>query len=141
MTALCDTSALVNLFVPSAYTPALRAWLKQRRPVLTVSDFAAGEFAAAMSRKHRLGELSVDDVRRVLNVFDIWREAQTAAIATEAADIRIAGSFVRRFETKLALPDALHLAIASRLGCALLSFDQRQRAAAGMLGVALEGIG
>lgn len=141
MTALCDTSALADLFVPSAHTPALRAWLKQRRPVLTVRDFAAGKCAAAMSRKHRLGELSVNDARRVLNVFDSWREAQTAAIATEAADIRIAGSFVRRFATKLALPAALHLAIASRLGCARLSFGQRQRAAAGMLGVALEGIG
>ncbi len=133
--ALCDTSALVDLFALSANSPFIRAWLKERRPVLGVSDFASGEFAAAISRRLRLSEMTEADARRILGVFDGWRAAQTLAVATEAADIRVADSFVRRFETKLALPEAIHLAIASRLGCPLISFDQRQIAAAEMLGV------
>jgi len=135
---LSDTSVLVDLFVPSADSARIRTWLKQRRPVLGVSDFAAGEFAAAISRKLRLAELSEADARRILDVFDAWRAAQTTAIATEASDIRVAAAFVRRFETKLALPDAIHLAVAGRLGCALVSFDRRQSQAAEMLGVAVE---
>jgi hypothetical protein len=141
MVVLCDTSVLVDLFVPSANSARIRAWLKQRRPVLRVSDFVVGEFAAAISRKHRLGDLAEPDARRILGVFDTWREAQTEAIATLASDIRVAGSFVRRFETKLALPDAIHLAIAHRLGCALVSFDDRQVVAARLLGVAVEETG
>lgn len=135
---LSDTSALVDLFVPSANSARIRSWVKERRPVLAVSDFAAGEFAAAISRKLRLAEIIEDDTRRVLDVFDAWRAGQTTAIATEAVDIRVAASFVRRFETKLALPDAIHLAIASRLKCTLVSFDQRQLDAAAILGVSVE---
>lgn len=135
---LPDTSAVVDLFVPSANSARIRSWIKARRPVLAVSDFAAGEFAAATSRKLRLAEITEDEARRILDVFDAWRAGQTTAIATEAVDVRVATSFVRRFETKLALPDALHLAIASRLNCALVSFDQRQIEAAAILGLAVE---
>jgi uncharacterized protein len=137
---LVDTSALVDVFVTSPNTQSIRAWLKQRRPVVSVSDFAVGEFAAAISRLHRLGHMTENDARRTLAVFDAWREAQCTAIATEPSDIRVAASFVRRFETKLALPDAIHLAVASRLGSALVSFDQRQVEAAGMLGIAVEAV-
>lgn len=136
MTAfLIDTSALVDLFVPSANSTRIRRWIADARPVITISDFAAGEFAAAISRKVRERELQADDGRKVLSVFDSWREEQSTPAATEPVDIRLAATFVRRFETKLLLPDAVHLALAKRLGQPLISFDQRQLDAAEMLGV------
>ncbi len=55
-----------------------------------------------------------------------------------AADMRLAGVFVRRFDLTLRVPDALHLAIARRLDVALVTLDRRLTTAAGELGIAAE---
>jgi predicted nucleic acid-binding protein len=55
-----------------------------------------------------------------------------------AADIRLAGVFVRRFDLALRVPGALHLAIARRLDVALVTLDRRLATAAGELGVVAE---
>ncbi len=53
----------------------------------------------------------------------------------ESADMRVASTFVRRFELGLRAPDALHVAVCHRLGLPLFTFDERQAAAAERLGV------
>jgi predicted nucleic acid-binding protein len=47
-------------------------------------------------------------------------------------DIALAKTIVRRFETKLGVPDALHLAVATNSGFTLVTLDQRLADAARM---------
>jgi hypothetical protein len=54
------------------------------------------------------------------------------------ADVRLAVTYVRRFELALRAPDALHLAIARRLDATIVTLDRRLSAAAVELGIAVE---
>jgi hypothetical protein len=45
-------------------------------------------------------------------------------------DCRLANIFVRRFDLRLRVPDALHAAICRRLGMRLVTLDRRLAAAA-----------
>jgi len=52
-------------------------------------------------------------------------------------DIAAATKLVGRFELNLKLPDAVHIAIAQRLDCTLVSSDRTQLTAARKLGLAI----
>jgi hypothetical protein len=73
-----------------------------------------------------------------LSDFDVWRAAMTRQAEMHAADVRLAGAFVRKFDLALRVPDALHLAIAQRLDATLVTLDRRLATAARELGVAVE---
>jgi uncharacterized protein len=105
---------------------------------LWVSDFAAAEVASALSRLVRMGRLQSTDGAACLSDFDVWRAAMTSAAEIHAVDVRLAGTYVRRFDLGLRAPDALHLAIARRLDATLVTSDRRLAAAARELGVAFE---
>jgi hypothetical protein len=55
----------------------------------------------------------------------------------EAANVRLADIFVRRFDLMLRTPDALHTAIYSRLGLTLVTLHRRLANAARALGLAV----
>lgn len=77
---------------------------------LLVSDFAAAEVAAALSRLVRMGLLAHADATERLADFDVWRAAMGTPADIHAADARLANAYVRRFELLLRAPDALHKA-------------------------------
>src|SRR5262249_39533216 len=79
-------SALVDVFMSTV----------QQEP--WVSDFAAAEVASALSRFVRTGRLQVADGAVCLSDFDVWRAAMTRPVDTHAADVRLAGAFVRKFD-------------------------------------------
>jgi predicted nucleic acid-binding protein len=108
---------------------------------LRLSAFGAAEFAAIVSRLLRTGTVTRPMAEAALTLFDAWRAANTMEVAVAPEDHAVAAGFVRRFETKLAAPDALHLAIAQRLGLPLLTFDTSQAAAALSLGIACDPAG
>jgi predicted nucleic acid-binding protein len=64
-----DTSVLVTLFIEEAATPIARAGVAGQ--VVMVSNFAAAEFSAAISRRSRVGELSEAQVRQLFADFDL----------------------------------------------------------------------
>jgi uncharacterized protein len=132
---LIDASALVSIFLNDENSARIEAFLRDAPRTILLSDWAAGEFAATISRYVGMEELDDAHGRLVLATFDAWRPANTVAVATEASDIRVADSFVRRFSLKLRMPDALYLAACQRLGVELVSFDDRQVSAARELGV------
>ena len=140
---LFDASALVSLFIPSDATERIRDYLRLNEPVIGLSDVAAGEFASAVALRVRTRNLSPGQGQKVLTVFDSWIISNTEAIATETMDIRLAATFVRRFDLGLRLPDALYLATAQRLAVPLVTLDIAQARAAHSLGIALHepGIG
>ena len=72
---------------------------------------------------------------RLLNVHDGWVAANAEPIEVGSADMRGASTFVRRFESGLRAPDALHVAASHQLGSPPFTSDGRQAAVAERLGV------
>ncbi|MGJ0397250.1 MAG: type II toxin-antitoxin system VapC family toxin [Methylocystis sp.] len=135
MSIYLDASAIVPLILRDAHTMNMEQWLANAREDLVVSDFAALEVAAVISRQVRLAHMSEQKASLALTLLDDWMTRVSTNIETDASDIALADRFVRDFATKLAAPDALHLALASNRGYRLATFDTRLAAAAAMRGV------
>jgi predicted nucleic acid-binding protein len=133
-----DTSALVPLFVQEASTESLTRYLAESEDKLVISDFAAGEFAAAISKAVRLHRLTQHDALAVIHDFDQWRGDQQLVLTTSPEVLLAAEQIVRRFTLKLMLPDAIHLAFCERGKLRLVSLDARQIAAGAALGLRVE---
>jgi uncharacterized protein len=126
-----DASILVSLFTVDTLTARADAALRERSPLLMVSDFAAAEFASAMARRVRMQVITADEARAV---FDAWIARTTTLISMTSADVTAAAGFLRRLDLALRTQDALHIAIAQRVGAALFTFDQQMASAARALG-------
>lgn len=102
---------------------------------MLTSEWARTEVASALSITQRRGEL--DDAGRALaeRAFEqmVARGLEVVWVVTE--DFRRAADYVRPYTRQLRGADALHIAVAGRLGAALHSLDDDQVAAARQLGI------
>lgn len=128
-----DTSCIVPLFLPERRSVDIENMLVGRE--FTVSDLARAEFSSAIALAVRSGRVSTEAARTVLTRCDEWADDHAWTVDTAREDFTVATSLIRRFDLGLRTPDALHIAIARRLGAALLTFDTRMHAAALSLGV------
>lgn len=135
MTLYIDASAIVPIFVVESGSQAMEKLAASQTGVWQIGDFAVGEVVAAFGRMARTGKVTADRADAALAMFDIWRQTECEGAAVEPGDIRRATTFVRRFDLKLRLPDAIHLATCQRLGLTLVTFDHRLAAAATALGI------
>jgi predicted nucleic acid-binding protein len=133
-----DASVIVPLAVREAMTDKLSAFADAPERELFVSEFAAAEVASTLSRLVREGRFTRGQAEFKLSDLDIWRATRTLAADVQASDMRAAHVIVRRFELKLRTPDALHLAVARRIGAALVTLDGRLAAAAAEVGVPVQ---
>jgi uncharacterized protein len=129
-----DASVLVALFSEDALTAKADSLLRARPAVVTVSDFAAAEFASAIARLVRTREPSADAARGVFSTLDAWTSRVAARAETTASDVAAAAAYLRRLDLTLRTPDALNIAIAQRLSADLPTFDQRMAASVRALG-------
>lgn len=133
-----DTSVLVALVVPDVHTARADAALDAAAAPVVVSDFAAAEVASAVARLVRTGELTTAGARAAFSDFDAWvARVAGGRLATERSDVAVAEAFLRLLDTGLRTPDALNVAIAQRLGAALLTFDAGMAAGARLVGARL----
>jgi uncharacterized protein len=109
--------------------------LRSNLGVVVVSDFAAAEFASALARRVRTSELLTERARFAFAAFDGWTLRATQRVELRAADIRAAETFIRGLDLPLRTPDALHIAVAQRLGATLATFDEPMKKSATALGV------
>lgn len=137
MSVYLDASAILPRLVEEAASDSVRRYLRELAEERLVSDLAAAEVSSVLSRLIRTRTLSQADATMRLADFDAWRAAVCTSIDLQPADGRLADSYVRHFELALRAPDALHLAIARRLGATLVTLDRRLARAAGELGVAV----
>src|SRR5690348_5301856 len=96
-------------------TDAVGQFLSAGPDILVVSDFAVAEVASALSRLVRMNRLPASEAEERLADFDAWCAGATENAEMGAADCKLAGTYVRRFDLKLRTPDALHAAICQRL--------------------------
>lgn len=120
-----DASVIVPLVSKETITPLVDKFVEALDEKPFVSAMAVGEVCSATSRLVRMGVISLEVARERLANFDQWIALNAQAIETEASDIRLATSFVRRMTLNLRLPDAIHLAAAARQGLTLATLDRR----------------
>lgn len=108
-----NTSSLVDRFIDTL----------DERPV--VSALGIGETYSAISRLVQMRITPLDIAWNRLSSLDEWLETSAQRIDTEAEDIRLAGTFVRRVTLNLRMPDAIHMATVARLRLTLATLDRR----------------
>jgi predicted nucleic acid-binding protein len=130
-----DASAILPILVEETFSATVVQFLQTAGEPLMVSDFAMAEVASGLSRRVRTGALELEAATAGLAHLDAWRAALTTDVDLQAADVRLANVFVRRFEFGLRAPDALHAAVCRRTGDTLVTLDRRLAAVAEALGV------
>jgi len=133
-----DASAVLPMLLTEPASAAVMRFLNSDDRTLVVSEFAAAEVASALSRLVRMRGLDTAVANAHLADFDAWRAGFTVDLDIQPADLRLANSFVRRFELGLRAPDAVHLAACRRGDHCLVTLDQRLAGAAARLGVQVE---
>ena len=140
MTIYLDSSVVVSIFVKDDFGASADAVLQRTQVTMVLADFAAAEFVSAIARLRRTGFLTLPAAREVIANFDRWRPGNTLAAETQPSDVRVADAFLRRLDLVLRTPDAIHLAIAQRLGAELVTFDEGMTDCARTLGIAVHAI-
>ena len=135
MRGYLDASVIVPLFFDDPFTRRAEALLRTPELTLVVGDWAVLEVSNVVSRRVRIQALTGQSALTILADFDLWRGRSTADAETTRADVAAATRFVRRFDLVLRGADAIHIAIAQRLGASLLTFDERMASAAAALGL------
>jgi predicted nucleic acid-binding protein len=138
VTVYLDASFVVSLFVTDVHTERADRWIADLKEEAIVSELCALEFAASVSRRVRMGRMTVRAAEEALTDFDDWRGRSTFSLPIDEADTGLAASLVRDFATKLAAADALHLAAAINARARLVTFDSRLITAARMRNAAVD---
>lgn len=96
------------------------------------SDWSLSEYRCAIAAKHRMGLITLKNVAVVANALEVLRGAKFVGASTLPSDIVRAGELATQIVSQpLRAADALHIAIAARLGVThFVTFDKDQAAAA-----------
>jgi predicted nucleic acid-binding protein len=133
-----DTSLVVSLITAEARTTGALAWLVARATSLTTSEWTRTEVASALSIKQRQGHLTDAGRAAAERSFERMADDGLDVVPLLTVDFRSAADYVRPAGRNLRGADALHLAVAARLGLTLQSLDEMQVQAARGLGIAAE---
>jgi predicted nucleic acid-binding protein len=127
-----DTSFLTPLFREESSSGKVSKFLSQQEPgVLTISQWVGVEFASLTSRDVRVGALTADQGRQMIEEFDALVAASLNTVTPGANDFALAKEYVSHFSTHLRGPDALHLAVAHNHGAEFVAtLDEGMLAAA-----------
>ncbi|MDY7002453.1 MAG: type II toxin-antitoxin system VapC family toxin [Cyanobacteriota bacterium] len=133
-----DTSVVVPLYWSEALTNTVEELLVNE-PELGLSDLAIVEFCSAIARRVRMGEISRESAREIIEQFQAHIDAELyALIEVEPMHYRIALQWVGGLETSLRTLDALHLAIAYCRDITLVTADSVLANSAEFLGVVVQ---
>jgi predicted nucleic acid-binding protein len=120
-----DASVIVPLFLIDPFASRAKAFLAAQAEEVYVSDFVSAEFASVVGIRLRAKALTSDEARTAFSNFDEWTARYALETQTTPADIRSATTMLRRLDLTLRAPDAVSLAVATRLGADLATFDMK----------------
>jgi len=132
-----DASVLVTLLVIDPSTARAEAFLSAHPEIVVVSDFGVAEFSSAVRRRVRSRDLTPEDAQLAFFNLDTWVARSAYREEVTAADLDAANRILRRLDVHLRTPDAIHVAIAQRLGATLVTFDRSMAVGARALGMAV----
>ena len=127
--------ALISLFTDDVFAVRADAFFRGRNLQLILSDFAAAEFSSVVARSARMKQMTQRKARILFSDFDDFRIRRVSSVETISADGRGAEAMLRRLDLPLRAPDAIHIAIAQRLGAELATFDEKMAQSARRLGL------
>ncbi|MGB6536799.1 MAG: type II toxin-antitoxin system VapC family toxin [Xanthobacteraceae bacterium] len=137
MSIYFDVNVLVALFVADPLNDQADKAVRSLRDDVIVSNLSVAEFSAVIARRVRTRDLSGSEARTAFIQFDTWCADYSRTTEMESTDIATATVWMRRLDFPLRTPDALHIAIAQRTGCTLLTFDRTMARVARTLGLAI----
>lgn len=131
-----DASVLVAFIVAEPSVPTILQWLRAHTSdaATIFSDWSRAEVASAVARRVRMRNLTSEAAYNSLLRLDA-ELAFYQCVNVLPEDIEAARAFVLRFDLGLRLADAIHIAIARRIGATLVSLDKRQLSGARALGI------
>ncbi len=136
MSDYLDASALVSVLLGEPTSRAVRAHLRLGSAEPIISSFGVGECSAAIAGLVVMGRKTESEAVALLTALDEWVATSATLGPIRDSDITEANCIVRRFDLKLRLPDAIHVATARRMNARLITLDRRMAAAANALGIA-----
>ncbi len=129
MSVYIDASVFVAAILNEPRSQAVRDWWKSGADPAVVSGLAILESIAVISRAVRTKRFADQEAEAALRSLDALR-AECVLHRQGRGDFALAEELVRDFSTKLAAPEALHLAATINLGARLATFDLRMIEAA-----------
>jgi hypothetical protein len=102
-----------------------------------VSDLARAEYASVMALRVRTGRMDEGAAREAFAKLDACVAAAAIRARLESGDVLLAEGFLRRLDMTLRTQDAMHIALALRLGASVATFDARMAEATRRLGAAV----
>lgn len=130
-----DTSLLGAVFFREAGSAELVTWLERRRKQgLTISAWTLTEMASVGGLKQRTGAIDTTMRQQALANFQRFASAHLRLMEIDPTDFRAAAVFIS-MPLSLHAGNALHLAVARRIGARLASLDRRMCEAADAVGV------
>ncbi len=135
-----DTSILAAYYIPEARSGAVNAFL-QAQGVAAVSSLTEVEFHSAVARRVRMGELSAEDGRRILQQFALHLgEDRYQRFVLRWNEFELARDWLAALTSNLRTLDALHLAVAHGRKLPIVTADAKLADAARLHGVPVEEI-
>ena len=138
MTLYLDTSVFVALLTDDLFTARAESYFRDNTESIIVSDFGAVEYASVLARRVRTRVITREEARESFSAFDVWRTRTSQRAEINTSDLALAEAWLRRLDIALRTFDAVHLAIAQRLGATLVTFDRQMAASARALGTPVE---
>ncbi|RBY79864.1 VapC toxin family PIN domain ribonuclease [Geodermatophilus sp. TF02-6] len=117
-----DTSLLVALIMTEERTARAHDWLAGVDDDLVTSERARVEVASALSTEQRQAVLDAAGRTEAEYTFAVIADQGLDVLPVETSDFRRAADYVRPPERNLRGADALHIAVAGRLGATVHSW-------------------
>lgn len=133
-----DTSALLPYYRQEARSEVVQALLQAQTEPVLISDLTSVEFASALARWTRIGELTEPQANRLESAFHEDRSQGRFRIRPlDSTHYERAYQWLLARKTALRTLDALHLACAEHNEATLVTADQAMAQAAAFFGLAV----
>ena len=131
-----DTSAILPYYRQEAKSGTIQDLLVSLAPPVMISSLTRVEFASALARWVRMGELTGSQADLVQTTFDQDIQSGLFSVrAVEASQYNLAEKWISKRTTSIRTLDAIHLACSQRLGTIIITSDTMLANAADILGL------